>query len=145
MSPLRSSARRSAGRSLSRNAIVPQPGAGPRNGAIGFGGCWFAGRIQLCQPCVDVDAASPKGKSWSSCRFGENQKRRWPPSNESFLVVLGRLRAFGRSCACSRREIVARNAPLTIAGQRRRTRSPASPAEPWRREVPRVGLESNPG
>jgi transposase len=34
-------------------------GAGPRNGPIGLGGCWFAGRIQRSQPGVDVDAASP--------------------------------------------------------------------------------------
>ena len=37
----------------------------PASGRPGFGGgCWFAGRIQRRQPCVDVDAASPTRQPW---------------------------------------------------------------------------------
>src|SRR5205085_11184114 len=71
-SPLRSPALGPAGRSLLGNAIVPQPGAGPRNRAIGLGRCWFAGRIQRRQPCVDTDAVSPKQKGLLAGRAAEH-------------------------------------------------------------------------
>ena len=48
-----------AGRSLSRNAIVPQPSPSAARGYRVRWGCWFAGRIQRRQSGVDVDAVSP--------------------------------------------------------------------------------------
>jgi hypothetical protein len=78
LSPWRSCDAASAGRSLSRIAIVPRPGAARATGLPVWAGCWFAGRIQRRQSCGDVDAVSPKRKratSGSARRRGLRDRR----------------------------------------------------------------------
>jgi len=73
--------RRRLGRSLSRIAIVPLPGAARTVGVPGWAGLLVCPRIQRRQCCGDVGAASPQGRSWVRCWFGDNAAasgaRRW--------------------------------------------------------------------
>jgi hypothetical protein len=52
-----------AGTIVSRIAIVPHAGAIRSTGYRVRWGCWFAGRIQRRQSCVDVDAVSPEQRA----------------------------------------------------------------------------------